>query len=254
MLVEKVLRVSRAWIITHDTDPIALADWQLLLALAKRRLAGEPMAYIVGEREFMGLMFKVSPAVLIPRPDTETLVEQALIFLKNEGITPFAKVLDLGTGSGAIAIALAHYANCQVWAGDISQEALQVAQINAQLLGARVECRQSSWFDAFCGMRFNLIVTNPPYIHKDDEHLQQGDLRFEPLLALTDFDDGLCAYRHIIAQAPNYLCKGGAIMLEHGWNQSVSVQALLQKEGFSNIHSVRDLAGIERVSIGYWLT
>ncbi len=252
MLVEKALGVSRAWMITHDLDELSDVQWQALQTLCARRLAGEPMAYIMGVREFMGLDFIVSPAVLIPRPDTETLVEKALDFLKDK---TSARVLDMGTGSGAIALSIAHFApQAQVFASDISQEALAIAQVNAEKFKLNVDFRQSNWFDQFCGETFHLIVSNPPYIHKDDHHLQQGDLRFEPMNALTDYDDGLRCYREIIQQAPQYLARGGALYLEHGWDQAASVRELLRQAGFSEVQSIRDLAGIERVSGGVLLT
>lgn len=248
MLAEEVLGVSRAWMITHDLDAIADDKWQVLHNLAQRRLAGEPMAYILGAREFMGLTFNVSPAVLIPRPDTETLVETALEFLKNKEA---AKVLDMGTGSGAIACSIAHYAsNVQVFACDVSPDALAVAKNNAENLKLKVSFRLSNWFEQFSRETFHLIVSNPPYIHKEDNHLKQGDLRFEPMLALTDGADGLSCYREIIQQAPQYLVKDGALYVEHGWNQAEAVRALLLQAGFSDVHSIRDLAGIERVSGG----
>lgn len=251
MLAEKALGVSRAWIITHDLDALSESQWQSLLALRNRRIAGEPMAYIMGVREFMGLDFTVSPAVLIPRPDTETLVEQALDFLKDKTT---ARVLDMGTGSGAIALSIAHFApQTQVFASDISEEALAIAQVNAEKFKLKVDFRQSSWFTQFHGETFHLIVSNPPYIHKDDHHLQQGDLRFEPMSALTDYDDGLSCYREIIQQAPSHLEIGGALYLEHGWDQAEAVRALLMQAGFSQVCSMRDLAGIERVSGGVWL-
>ncbi len=248
MLAEQALGVSRAWMITHDLDGIAEDKWQLLQALCQRRLAGEPMAYIMGLREFMGLDFTVSPAVLIPRPDTEALVEAALDFLKDKAT---ARVLDMGTGSGAIAVSIAHYAkHAQVYAGDISMEALELAKINAKKFNLKVNFRQSDWFEQFSGEQFDLVVSNPPYIHQDDEHLYQGDLRFEPRLALTDNADGLSCYRTIIQQAPHYLKPGGAIYLEHGWDQAADVRALLIQAGFTQVYSIRDLVGIERVSGG----
>ncbi len=251
MLAEQALGVSRAWMIAHDLDELSESQWHALTALRNRRIAGEPMAYIMGSREFMGLDFTVSPAVLIPRPDTETLVEAALGFLKDK---VRARVLDMGTGSGAIALSIAHFApHTQVFASDISQDALAIAKVNAEKFKLDVDFRQSSWFDQFCGETFHLIVSNPPYIHQGDEHLSQGDLRFEPRLALTDNADGLSCYRTIIQQAPRHLTQGGAIYLEHGWNQAEAVRALLIQAGFAQVCSIRDLAGIERVSGGVWL-
>lgn len=265
MLVEKVMNVSRAWMIAHDTDVLDESVWQSLMDLAQRRLSGEPMAYIMGCREFMGLAFRVTPDVLIPRPDTEILVEEALSFLKHTqsarqqclatGIIENDKlqVLDLGTGSGAIAVSIAHYASdTNVWAGDVSAAALKVAQTNAEALKVSVKFAQGEWFAPFADKKFDLIVSNPPYIHKDDVHLQRGDLRFEPSIALTDFADGLTAYRTIVSVAGQYLRPQGALMFEHGWNQAQAVRDMLVHAGFESVHSVCDLAGIERVSMGYW--
>lgn len=270
MLAEKALNVERAWLIAHDTDIIASDKWQYLQQLAQRRLNGEPMAYIIGFREFMGLEFEVNPAVLIPRPDTEILVETALDFLKNhlrEGssftyslknnpkenpsLTPTSSVLDLGTGSGAIAISLAYYASqIKVFASDISLKALTVAKHNAQKFNLKINFQHSNWFEQWQHHCFDLIVSNPPYIHKKDKHLHQGDLRFEPKIALTDFEDGLSCYRTLISQAPQHLTNGGGLFVEHGWDQADAVRQLLIESGFKQVHSVKDLAGIERVSGG----
>ncbi|NEN75271.1 peptide chain release factor N(5)-glutamine methyltransferase [Pelistega sp. NLN82] len=251
MLVEKVLGVTRAWMITHDTDRIADKDWALLQILVQRRLQGEPMAYIVGKREFMGLDFSVNPSVLIPRPDTEILVETALAFLEKY---PTASVLDMGTGSGAIALSIAyHCPTASVVASDVSEAALSVAKQNALQLNQSVQFIQSDWFSQIPKQSFHLIVSNPPYIHPDDIHLSQGDLRFEPLSALTDFSDGLSCYRTIIQQAPLYLKENGALYVEHGWDQAESIRKILYEAGFSNISSIKDLSGIERVSGGVFL-
>lgn len=251
MLVEKIMGVNRAWMVAHESDPLPDTVQQALIGLVRRRLAGEPMAYIMGEREFMGLLFKVNPAVLIPRPDTETLVERAL----DETRTLAApRVLELGTGSGCIAISMAHYCgNAQVFAGDVSEPALALAKENADRLGVNVHFSLSDWFEAFAGQVFDVIVSNPPYIAKEDPHLRQGDVRFEPLIALSDFADGLSCYRTIIERAPHHLKKGGAIFVEHGWQQAQHVRQLLGEYGFVRVHSCRDLSGIERVSGGYWV-
>ena len=216
--------------------------------LCERRLAGEPMAYLLGEREFFGLDLQVSPAVLIPRPDTETLVEQALLRLPAS-----ARVLDLGTGSGAVALALAHARpDAEVWALDVSAPALAQAEANGQRLGLQVTWRLSDWFAAVAGERFALLVSNPPYIAADDPHLQQGDLRFEPAGALTDFADGLSAIRQLAAGAPAHLLPGGWLLIEHGWQQADAVQAILRQTGFAEVASWQDLAGHQRVSGGRW--
>ncbi|WP_176752443.1 peptide chain release factor N(5)-glutamine methyltransferase [Pelistega sp. MC2] len=258
MLAEKVLGVNRAWLIAHDTDQLSESVQQALQSLVERRLAGEPMAYILGEREFMGLLFQVNPKVLIPRPDTETLVEAAIQWVEQH--QPQARVLDLGTGSGAIAVSIAHYCpKAQVSAIDISPDALEVAERNAISIGAKVNFIQSHWFEVFHQQveylskpTFDLIVSNPPYIEKQDQHLSQGDLRFEPDIALTDFADGLTCYREIIAQAPEFLNPNGVLMVEHGWNQADSIRHLLEENGFSEIVSLKDLSGVERVHIGVY--
>lgn len=252
MLWQQVLGVTRVWLIAHDTDPVSASALQAYTRLRDRRLAGEPMAYILGWREFMGHRFSVSPAVLIPRPDTEVLVENALAHLQR--IAPGARVLDLGTGSGAIAVSIAlARPDLTVVATDFSEEALSVAQANAHDLAARVQFYRGSWYDALPeGMGFDLIVSNPPYIAAGDPHLTQGDLRFEPGTALTDGADGLADLRTIINGAGSRLRCPGALFLEHGWDQGAPVRALLTQAGFAQVHSICDLAGIERVSGGLY--
>lgn len=263
MLVAELLKVSRAWMITHDDYVLSQEQLEQLRSLAQRRIDGEPMAYILGEREFMGLSFATSPAVLIPRPDTELLVETALVYLaeqkndQTEGSAPTVtlRVLDMGTGSGAIALSIAHYhPSAHVLASDFSSEALALAERNAQTLQLKnVDFVLSDWFKAIPSQQFDLIVSNPPYIHKDDEHLQQGDLRYEPQQALTDFADGLSAIRQIIAGAPAYLKLGAPLWIEHGWDQAEAVRELLEKGGFVQVESRQDLAGIERISGGFFV-
>jgi release factor glutamine methyltransferase len=248
MLLSHVLRLSRIELITQDQRPVSAKELAQLHSLAARRLQGEPMAYLLGQREFYGLMLQVTPAVLIPRPDTETLLEQALARLQ-PGYA--ARVLDMGTGSGALAVALAHTRpQCQVVALDVSEDALQVARANAAQHQVTVEFLHSDWFQALpADVRFDLIMSNPPYIEAHDPHLQQGDLRFEPLAALTDHDDGLSAIRTIAAGAPQYLLPGGWLLLEHGYDQASAVRALLAAQDFINIQTLPDLAGIERVTV-----
>lgn len=251
MLWQHVLQVSRTWLITHDDEPIATERVQAYRQAEVRRLAGEPMAYILGSREFMGHDFTVSPAVLIPRPETELLVETAVKLLVGR---ENARVLDLGTGSGAIAISIALACPAaQVVATDLSAEALHVARSNARNLGADVEFLQGSWYQALPpGKVFDLIVSNPPYIAMDDPHLAQGDLRFEPVMALSDHNDGLDAYRAIITGAHAYLRPGAGLYVEHGYDQSGPVCTLLRQAGFHKVHSLPDLAGILRVSGGHF--
>ena len=232
---------DRAWLLAHDTDilPAAVAE-QLEVGL-QRRVAGEPIAYITGFKAFFGLNLQVDARVLDPRPDTETLVEWALERLPPD--TP-QRVLDLGTGSGAVALALQHERpTCQVTAVDASADALAVASANAQRLGLPVQCVLSHWMDAVPGP-FELIVSNPPYVADGDPHLSA--LTHEPLSALTSGADGLDDIRLIIAQAPSRLRLGGWLLLEHGWDQAPAVQALLRGAGFVQVQSRRDLGGIER--------
>lgn len=260
MLWQHVLGVSRAWLVAHDTDLIPVHKIQEYKSLEQRRLDGEPMAYILGQREFMSHMFHVAPGVLIPRPETELLVEIALAELEAQLNTHILttstpkRVLDLGTGSGAIAISIA-LANpdVQVYATDISPEALEIAHKNAINLGAKVEFLCGSWYHALPdNMDFDVIVSNPPYIAAADTHLQQGDLRFEPRSALTDEANGLNAFLAIAAGVSNRLRQGGSMFLEHGWDQSCAVAAILHQAGFKNIVSHKDFAGINRVTGGHF--
>jgi release factor glutamine methyltransferase len=249
MLLQHVLGVSRAYLLAHPERVLDEAQAAAYHALLRRRLDGEPLAYILGEREFFGLNFRVTPATLIPRPDTELLVELALQRISPRG--PF-RVLDLGTGSGAIALSIAHARpEAQVTAVDASPEALAVARDNAQRLDAgNVRLLVSDWFAALPGERFDLIVSNPPYIAGADAHLARGDLRFEPRSALASGADGLDDIRRIVAQAKDHLNKGGWLLFEHGYDQAAQARALLQQAGFTGVFSSRDLAGIERVSGG----
>lgn len=240
-------RAGRAWLLAHDTDLVSEAVNTSLQGYVARRLAGEPVAYIVGHKEFYGLNLQVNSDVLVPRPDTETLVDWALDVLEP---TPDARVVDLGTGSGAIALALkATRPALQVEAVDYSHAALAVAQANAQRLGLAVTFSQGSWLSGTEGV-FQAIVSNPPYIREYDEHLPA--LRFEPRQALTAGDDGLDDIRTIIDQAKTRLQTGGWLLLEHGYDQAADVRALLEAAGFANVQSRQDLAGIERCSGGQW--
>jgi release factor glutamine methyltransferase len=250
MLLEHVLEKPRAWILAHDTDPLPPQSVRAFTVLAARRAAGEPMAYLLGEREFMGHVFKVTPDVLIPRPETELLVEAALEWLA--GFESLA-VMDLGTGSGAIAISIAlARPDVAVLATDRSVKALKVAAENAVRLGARLHFAAGDWYGALTeAQKFDVIVSNPPYIARLDPHLEKGDLRFEPQLALTDGHDGLDALRTIIAGAPAHLKPGGMLWVEHGWDQAPAVRQLLADAGLRGVDSRRDLAGIERISGGY---
>lgn len=252
VLLEHVLGWRRTELITRDAE---LLDNELVLAfetLAQRRLDGEPIAQLVGMREFFGLDFEVTRDVLIPRPETELLVDMGLEVIAGLK-TP--RVLDLGTGSGAIAVSIASQRReARVWAIDKSPEALAIATQNAlRLLGAdhSLTFIESDWTAALDpALRFELIVSNPPYIAQDDPHLLEGDLRFEPRAALTDESDGLAAIRKIVASATFLLANGGSLWFEHGYDQAEAARSLLTARGFSAVRSERDLAGIERISGG----
>ena len=254
---------DRAWLLAHDSDtltPVQVAAWQDAL---KRRLQGEPVAYITGRKDFFGLTLAVDARVLDPRPDTETLVEWALACLpelkpeSRSESTPAPsngspRILDLGTGSGAVALALQHTrSDATVWAVDASEDALTVARANAARLQLGVQFIASDWLDAVDVKhtgRFDLIVSNPPYVADGDPHL--AALTHEPLQALTSGPDGLDDIRQIIAQAPACLNPGSWLLLEHGWNQASPVQALLREAGFVQVQSRRDLGGNERCTGG----
>jgi len=248
-LLQAVLQVNRAWLLTHPEQSLAADQHSRYMALLERRLGGEPIAYLLGEREFYGLTFKVSPTTLIPRPETELLVELALQRIPQQGAW---RVLDLGTGSGAIALSIAHARpNAEVVAVDASAAALEVAQFNTHRLAlGNVRMVRSDWFSALHGEHFDIIVSNPPYIAAGDAHLALGDVRFEPRTALASGTDGLEDIRRITAHAKAHLNVDGWLLFEHGYDQAAPVRALLQQAGFEGIFSARDLSGIERVSGG----
>lgn len=248
ILLREASGATAAQLVAFPERALAPAAAQCFMDWLSRRADGEPVAHLLGEREFYGRVFRVSPATLIPRPDTELLVERALEHLKDRAQP---RVLDLGTGSGAIAISLAlECPDANVCAVDFSPAALDVAQHNALALGARVDFRSGSWFAPLAGERFDCIVSNPPYIAEADPHLAQGDLRFEPLTALASGADGLSDLCQIITAAPAHLNPDGWLLLEHGYDQADIVRALLADAGFTRVESWRDLAGIERVSGG----
>ena len=239
---------ARAWLLAHDTDALPPAAAERLHALATRRLAGEPVAYLTGEKHFHGLSLAVDARVLDPREDTETLVDWALALIPAG--QPH-RVLDLGTGSGAIALAIAHRRpQARVSASDASPDALAVARANGQRLGLAVDWRHGDWLAAVAGERFDVIVSNPPYIAEGDAHL--GALAHEPRGALVSGADGLDDLRRIAAAAGAHLAPGGWLLLEHGWDQAAAVRALLAAAGLADVQSQRDLAGIERCSGGRW--
>ena len=246
------------WFMAHGDDPADPDTTTRFQALAERRRAGEPLAYLLGQQEFYGRPFAVSPAVLIPRADTETLVETALeqlLLQRQQRRAVPLSLLELGTGSGIIAITLALEApDTEVHAVERSPEALAVAQQNAKALRAdNIHWHAGSWWQALaCPRRFDLIVSNPPYIAAGDHHLQQGDLRFEPPQALVAGPDGLDDLRIIIGGTPAHLNPGGWLLLEHGYDQEAPVQTLLRDAGFADVFTRRDLAGQPRVSGGRW--
>ena len=251
-LVSHVLQRNSAWLVAHDDETPSPEAQQRIEALAARRAAGEPMAYLLGERDFFGRTFRSTPAALIPRPETEHLVETVLTLVES-----FAEVtiLDVGTGTGCIAITLAlERPNAQITALDVSPDALELARENAVNLSANnVQFIQSNWFGAVAtDAKFDLMVSNPPYIVPGDAHLTQGDLRFEPAVALVDSVDGLESYRQLASGAKNHLRHRGWLVVEHGYDQGESVPALLRNSGFSNVSTRLDLAGLTRVTAGRW--
>ena len=236
---------GRAWLLTHDGDTLSAAQQTQFLAHCAQRLDGVPVAYLTGRKEFFGLPLHVDARVLDPRPDTETLVEWVLDVVESR---PTPRIIDLGTGSGAIALAVqSQRRDAQVTAVDFSADALDVARHNAAQLQLPVQFVASSWLDSVQGT-FDVIASNPPYIREDDAHMPA--LRHEPRHALTSGTDGLDDIRQIIAQAPAHLQPGGWLLMEHGWDQSQPVQALLHAAGFVQVHSRQDLAGIARCTGG----
>jgi release factor glutamine methyltransferase len=247
-LMRAALGVDDAYLIAHPGEALTDRQRERYLAWVERRRAGEPVAYLTGVREFYSLDFKVTPAVLIPRPETELLVGTAL-----ERIPPEApyRVLELATGCGCVAVAIAlHRPRARVTATDVSRGALVIARENAARHGAGVEFVESDWLAAVAGRRFDLIVANPPYVAEHDPCLAEGDLRFEPRVALAAGADGLACIRLIVAQACAHLDPGGSLLLEHGHDQATRCRALLEQAGYRDVVSRRDLAGIERVTGG----
>lgn len=248
-LLAHVLGVNRAWFFAHADDALDPAMTERFAGLVQRRAAGEPVAYITGTRDFWSMTLEVTPDTLIPRPDTERLVELAL-----ERLPQGASVVDLGTGSGAIALALAkERPDLSVTAVDASLAALEVARRNADRLGlTRVRFLAGDWFAPLAGERFDLIVSNPPYIESDDPHLDRGDLRFEPASALASGSDGLDDIRRIAAGAAGHVHPGGWLLVEHGWNQGAGVRKVLASCGLQDVFTAQDLENRDRVSGGGW--
>jgi release factor glutamine methyltransferase len=251
-LLQHTVKTNRAYLAAHSEKVLSAIQQQQFFELIARRKNGEPIAYIIGEREFFGLTFNVTRAVLIPRPETEMLVEQVLMRLSEHHPK---RILDLGSGSGAIAIAVAHHRPfAEIVATDVSNEALAVARLNADMIlrerAAAIEFVQSDWFDNVSGERFDVIVSNPPYIAEDDPHLAQGDLRFEPRQALAAGPRGLSALAHIARNAAPRLAPGGWLLFEHGYDQGRACRALLENNGFTATQTLQDLAGLDRITLG----
>jgi release factor glutamine methyltransferase len=255
LLAGHALGAGAAWVIAHDGDPLSEAQAECVATALRARCEGHPVAYITGVREFYGLAFRVCPDVLIPRPETELLVDLAREMIERGvtggGAQERARVVDLGTGSGAVAVALAaHCPRAEVWAVDCSAAALAVARENAARHGGRVQFVESNWFSALGSRTFDFAVGNPPYVACGDDHLQKGDLRFEPRAALCAGEDGLAGIGAIIDAAPGHLSPEGWLLLEHGFDQAAAVRDRLAAARWREIATWRDLSGLERVSGG----
>ena len=251
ILLEHVTGKARTYLLAFGETELTAEQEARLAALLARRKTGEPVAHLVGEREFWSLPLYVSAATLIPRPDTECLVEQALARLPVSS----CRILDLGTGTGAIALALAtERPDCAVTAVDVMPDAVALAQRNVERLGlTNVTVLQSSWFSALEKQTFGVIVSNPPYIDEHDPHLAQGDVRFEPLTALVAAREGLADLEHIVTTSRQHLLSGGWLLVEHGWTQGEAVRALLTEAGYAGVKTCRDYGGNERLTLGQWL-
>ena len=262
VLLQHATGKSRTQILAFDDTEIDEKVRLKLTALLDRRLKGEPIAYILGEKEFWSLPLNVSEGTLIPRPDTEILVEKALQIAleKLQENPPHFRILDLGTGTGAIALALAselssicqkQHISLEIIGADLMPDVVALAQSNAERNKLNVQFLQSRWFENITG-QFDLIVSNPPYIDAQDEHLRQGDVRFEPLSALVANDAGYADLRHIIELAPSYLNSNGVLLLEHGWQQGEKVRSIFQENHWEMVETVRDYGDNERVTLGFW--
>ncbi len=248
LLAARGAGVKRSWLLAHEADEVVPEAALAVGALHARRQAGEPIAYILGEREFFGLELAVTPDVLIPRPETELLVELARAHLPEGG-----RLLDIGTGSGAIAVTIAHMrADARVWACDVSPAALAIARLNAARHAPQVHCVKSDLFAALPGERFDVIASNPPYVASSDPHLAEGDLRFEPKLALEAGPDGMAVIRRIAADARQHLKPGGILVFEHGHDQGAASRELLVVLGYDSVNDYNDLSSIPRVCVGRW--
>lgn len=246
LLLSHVTSLSKVMLIAHDEDELSKEQEDKFFSLINKRKSGYPIAYILGYKEFFGLRLKVTEDTLIPRPDTETLVEKALAF------NPQGKVLDLGTGTGAIILALKSELKSSIdaYAVDLSKKALEVASFNSQKLNLPVTFIQSNWFSKLGDLKFSMIVSNPPYIQKDDIHLTQTTLPFEPIQALTSDDDGLLDIKLICKEAKKHLENGAPLLIEHGFNQGEKVRAIFTEQGYKNVATIKDLGGNDRVTFG----
>ena len=246
LLLSHVTSLTKVMLIAHDEDELSKEQEDKFFSLINKRKSGYPIAYILGYKEFFGLRLKVTEDTLIPRPDTETLVEKALAF------NPQGKVLDLGTGTGAIILALKSElkASIDAYAVDLSKKALEVASFNSQKLNLPVTFIQSNWFSKLGDLKFSMIVSNPPYIQKDDIHLTQTSLPFEPIQALTSDDDGLLDIKLICKEAKKHLENGAPLLIEHGFNQGEKVRAIFTEQGYKNVATIKDLGGNDRVTFG----
>ncbi|MGG4607560.1 peptide chain release factor N(5)-glutamine methyltransferase [Providencia sp. Me31A] len=250
ILLGHVTGRSRAYLFAFGETKLSTEEYKQAESLLQRREKGEPIAYIVGEREFWSLPLYVSPATLIPRPDTECIVEQALVRLPNST----NQLLDLGTGTGAIALALAsELPQSSVIGVDFNPDAVALAQRNQQRLNIlNVQFMQSDWFTSLSIQQFDMIISNPPYIDENDSHLSEGDVRFEPLTALVAKNAGLADLTHIISESRRYLKHQGWLLLEHGWTQGSAVRDLFKKHRYTKIETCFDYGGRERISLGQW--
>ncbi len=249
LLLALVLGKSRTWLFTWPDRTLDKNQQHQFEDQVRRRLAGEPVAHIIGTREFWSLPLKVNASTLIPRPDTETLVEAVLERFDNSAL----RVADLGTGTGAIALALAsERPGWDISAFDVQPDAVKLARENARLLGLPIAVSQSHWCDALADASLDLLVSNPPYIAADDEHLQQGDVRFEPRTALVADKGGLADIHTLIEQGSRVLVPGGWLFLEHGWTQGEAVRACFERLGYHQVETLQDLGQRDRISLGQW--
>ncbi|WP_035480965.1 peptide chain release factor N(5)-glutamine methyltransferase [Aliagarivorans marinus] len=251
VLLQHVLDCEQSYLLTWPERELTPAQWHTFQQLIEQRLQGHPVAHLTGLREFWSMLLEVNPTTLIPRPDTEVLVEETLKRVEDPADS---SIVDLGTGTGAIALALAsELPKAKVYAGELQAQAVELATRNAKRHGLeRVDIRQGSWLAPFAGLQFNVIVSNPPYIDAQDVHLGEGDVRFEPLTALVAEEHGLADIRAIIATAPDYLRPGGWLLFEHGYQQAQAVQSLLEKAGFVQCFTSQDYAGLDRVTGAQW--